>query len=242
MPRGQPDYGIYTGTPVASGISDPGEAAARLGGINVYDRRGWTVWMDDFEAPGLKWVPSSAGGGIDPILSTARAWHGIQSAYFSAPAAVNPSSVLGLDWPYIRQGKVGIEFWLAGYTQTPGYVRVRFLFCDGVNQGRAEVQVDFEARTVSIVAATGTFVVDTDTFIDIPAMPFQPVKLVIDMDEDIYTRLLVGAREYDISAYSLLNVGPTPFRCIRGEFLLQGDVAADMHCYLDNFILTQNEP
>lgn len=242
MPRGQPDYGLTTQTHVASGISDPGEAAARLGSINVYDRRGWTVWMDDFEAPNSSWMAAFVLPGVSPVLATTASWMGVQSMYFSSAIGFGQSELA--KWcPLLRLGRMGVEFWVRGYTRTPGYFRCLIDIYDGVNQTRAEVRVDFEASTVSIVTPLGTFVIDTGAFpAAVAMMPFVPIKVVVDMDTDMYTRLLVGSSEYDISMNALVNIGVTTDRIIRAYFNLQGGPAAATYTWLDNFILTQNEP
>lgn len=242
MPRGQPDYGITTSTPVASGISDPGEAAARLGGINVYDRRGWTVWMDDFEVPELKWDRLAIGGGIGPGLSTTRAWMGIQSAYFNCPALPAPSASMYKSFPLLRLGKTGIEFFVFLNVQTPGYMRVRFRTFDRANRADAELRLDNQAQTATIVTPAGNIVVATKCFNTAARLVWAPVKLVIDMDTDFYTRLLISEREIDLSAHALVGGGVTGEGLLWVDFSLIGDAVAEMFSYIDDFILTQNEP
>lgn len=242
MPRGQPDYGITTETMVASGISDPGEAAARLGSINIYDRRGWTVWMDDFEAPALKWLSGDVAPDVPVRLVTTDSWMGAQSAYFSIPAASLGDSNLVKLFPLLRSGRVGFEFWVRGYTRTPGYFRARFHLADGSGFYQGDILIDMEANTVSIVTAIETKVIDTGSFHDYIALPFIPIKVVVDVDTDTYVRLLVGSREYDISAHSLVRIGPIGNRYIRAAFHLYPDTLEDTWAWLDNFILTQAEP
>lgn len=242
MPRGQPDYGLTTQTQVASGISDPGEAAARLGSINVYDRRGWTVWMDDFEAPNLKWIIAIVLPGNDPVLATTASWMGVQSVYFSTPGVGFPGSGIVKIHPLLRLGRLGVEFWVRGYTLTPGYFDLVLDIFDGINQTKAELRLDFQASTVSIVTPLGTFVIDTGAFPLLALMPFVPIKVVVDMDTDRYVRLLVGPYEHDISAHALVNMGATTNRLIRTAFNLWGNNLGAQYAWVDNFILTQNEP
>ncbi len=242
MPRGQPDFGVYTDTPVASGISDPGEAAARLGSINVYDRRGWTVWMDDFEAPSIKWYGAVVAPGVGPVLVTTASWTGVQSVYLDAVAGAGGVSGMLKIFPLLRLGRLGIEFWTRGVTVTPGYLGLVFDIFDGTNQSRAEVRVDFLADTVSIVTPAGKIEIDTGAFPLLALMPFVPIKIVVDMDTDMYIRLMVGHQEYDISAHALVDVGLNTDRLVRAQFSLNGDAGGDSYAWLENFILTQNEP
>lgn len=243
MPRGQPDYGIMTQTPVASGISDPGEAAARLGSINVYDRRGWVVWMDDFEAPNFKWGPAAFGVGVVPVLVTTTSWIGIQSVYFSAPAGVISESRIYRRFPLLRSGRAGVEFWVCGTTQNPGYIYLSLSFADGVNIVTASWRLDTVNRNLYIISGGIVTLIASDVY-SLPADRFfLPVKLVVDMDTDYYTRLLAGPDEYDLSSYPLNVVGPTVLKYI-DVFLGVRGAGAPIDCsgYADNFILTQNEP
>jgi len=242
MPRGQPDYGLYTATPAASGIADPGEAAARLGSINVYDRRGWTVWMDDFEAPLLKWLTTSGGVGVNPILSVANSWTGIQSAYFFVPAGVG-NSILTRLFPLLRLGKLGVEFWVNGEPAAGTFLECRVDIYDGTNHTRGELHINYGAvNNVSINTPGGWQIIDT-TFYNFFNRKYEPVKMVLDMDSDTFVRLLVGSTEYDISAYHMIPVGAVAVRYIVVRFWFgDGDALLDTELYLDNFILTQQEP
>lgn len=242
MPRGQPDFGIYTQTPVATGLSDVGEAAARLGSINIYDRRGWTIWMDDFEAPVLKWTPLAAGGGVVPRLSTTNAWMGTQSVFFDCDAGAAPTSSMYRKFPLLRLGKTGIEFFVNLYSKTPGYFRVRFRVYDRANRADAELRLDTFAKTATIVTAAGNIVAATNCFNSAGERVWTPIKLVVDMDTDLYTRLLIGERDIDLSAHALVAGGVSAEGMLYVDFMLVGDAIADMDCYLGNFILTQNEP
>jgi len=242
MSRGQPDYGLYTDTPVASGISDPGEAAARLGSINIYDRRGWTVWMDDFEAPSLKWHSFfTAPGGI-AVLSTTTAWMGIQSVFLNVPAGLLAESYIDRIFPLIRLGKVGFEFWLQGVTKAPGYLRLRVDIYDGSTPYRTELLYDTTAEIIYINTPAGTIPIATGVFMAASSFYFLPVKLVVDMDTDLYTRLIVGAREFDISTHSAVALAASGDRYIHVYFYVHGEATIDKWMYIDNFIMTQNEP
>ncbi len=242
MPRGQPDYGLYTDTPVASGIADPGEAAARLGSINVYDRRGWTVWMDDFEAPALKWVTVTSVGGTDATLSTTRAWMGIQSVNIITAAVAAENSRIYRYFPLLRTGKLGIEFFLHLQAVVDGYFRLYVNIYDGINNSRLELLLDEQAQTATIVTAAGDVIVSTTAFNTVFYRHFVPIKIVVDMDNDRYTRLMIGSQEIDISAHALVIVGASAERMLNVDLGLFGNATGTQGAHLDSFILTQNEP
>jgi len=242
MARGQPDYGLYQPQFAIAGLADLGEAVARLGSINVYDRRGFTIWMDDFEAPILRWRATYILNGQAPILSTTTSFRGVQSVYFNTPAGVNSASFLDRRFPLIRLGKAGAEFWVQGFTKTIGYFAATFYIYDGTTPNYAELLYDTNAGTISIVHAAGTTVIAANVYMYNLQYYFLPIKLVVDMDSNMYSRLIVGEREFDLSAYQLVALPASTDRYILVGFTVRGSAADDMWMYLDNFILTQNEP
>ena len=242
MPRGQPDYGVYQQQWAIAGLADLGEAVARLDSINIYDRRGFTAWMDSFEPPVLRWTASASAGGTAPVLSTTQQWMGVQSVYFVTAAVAGEWSQLIKVLPLIRLGKVGIEFSIYLDCQAPGYFQVLAYIFDGTNRRDADLRLDNRARTASIVTPAGLIPVATNCFPAWPVQVWTSVKLVVDMDTDMYTRLLIGDREFPIHTHALVPGAPTTSRFIQLTLRLQGDLIAIMDAYLDNFILTQNEP
>lgn len=242
MPRGLPDYGQATEQYAIAGMADLGELAARLNSINVYDRRGFTIWMDDFEAPLLRWTPGFGGAGVAPVLSTTTSFLGVQSAFMNCPAAAVSRSDMHRILPLIRRGKVGIELWLQGFTKTTGYLQIQLYMYDGVSPNYAELRYDTDAQTISIVHALGTTIIATNVYMTNTGHYFLPIKLVADMDTDMYVRLLVGETEYDISAYGLVLLPASANKFIQVAINLFGSAADDMWMYVDNGILTQNEP
>ena len=152
MPRGLPDYGMYQSVALAAGMADMGELAARLGSINVYDRRGWTFWQDDFEAPVLRWDASFGRGGNRPILSSAFAYMGGQSALLSCGAGIDPSSKIGRGFGLISKGMIGMEFWVQANIDSPAYLEAKLDILDGINNTSGLLKYDSEAGKISIVS------------------------------------------------------------------------------------------
>ena len=246
MPRGLSDYGLYQEQCAIAGMADLGEAVARLDSINVFDRRGFTVWQDDFEAPVLRWSSVAIAPGVVAVLNTTRAFSGIQCAYLNVPLGIGSQSTLRRTFPFIRSGKAGIEFWVQGFTKAPGWLSLVIGFYDGNIPSNAQLLLDTNTGTVSInhtVAGVGvTTVIATNVYMQTTDSYFLPIKLVVDMDTDMYVRLLVGEREFDISTYSLIILPANTARFIQATFLVLSNAIDDMWAYIDDFILTQNEP
>lgn len=221
-------------------LTDVGELAARLGSIDTFDRRGNVIWMDDFEAPILKWLTDTVGGGSVPVLSTTQAWMGIQSVYLAVDAA-GRSTIFNF-FPLVRRGRIGAEFYTYLKGITPGYLSLQLTIYDGTNTTWAELRLDSVARTATIVTPAGDIVVATSVFPLIAYETFVPAKLVVDMDTDRYVRLLIGPDEIDLSAHALNPLGDTTQKLITGLIELVGGTEGIAICHVDEFILTQNEP
>lgn len=220
MPRGYPDY------------QSSREQAIAL----------QTMWMDDFEAPGLKWTPASAVGGTDPVLSTVQAWKGLQSVFFTTAAVAGEWARIERYFPLLRRGKVGIEFFIYFDIVTDGFFNLHQQIYDGENISVASLLLDNEARTATIVTPAGPVVVATECFPELRATTWVPVKLVVDIVTDLYTRLIIGTEDIDLSDYELVPGVVTTNRLIRVRNTLQGGWVGAMTAYMDDFILTQNEP
>lgn len=242
MPRGQADYGIYTQTVVPAGIADPGEAAARLGSINVYDRRGWTVWMDDFEATTLRWDASQIAGGVTPVLDSFQSMSGSQVVHFECGASTADKSIIERLFGLIRLGKIGVEFWIQITKQGTEYFELTIDIIDGTNWSEALLRYTPVAGTIEIYTGGAWLEVMTGIYMYYGYWYFLPIKLVVDMDSDTYQRLLVGEREIDLSTYPLSDLGLNPIRRVGVTFQLTGDGVAITRAKIDNFILTQAEP
>ena len=220
MARGAPDYGIY---------QRPGIAEQ-------------AVWVDDFEPPVLRWTPGSSVGSPNPVLSQVEQWKGVQSVYFATVLGAGEFSVIQKNLPLIRPGKIGFEQWIRLETLTPGYLMLSFLIADSTNIVEAQLRLDSQAQTASIVTPAGVIPIATNC---IPALPIRvwiPVKLVVDTVTDMYDRLFIGSQSIDLSTHALALIGPIADSYITAYLRLEGDAIGAMNAYLDNFILSQNEP
>lgn len=220
MPRGYPDY------------QSSREPAIAL----------QTVWEDEFESPALKWIPASNFGGTNPVLSTTQAWKGVQSVYFVTVAAGATWAQIERRFPLFKIGRVGIEFFTYLNSRTPGYLLASARIYDGSNISEALLRLDSQAKTATIITPVGPIVVATLSFNPAATRSWIPVKIVADMNTDRYTRLLIGPQEIDLSTHLLVPGVASTDKLLRVRFDLIGDAAGAMTAYVDNFILTQNEP
>ena len=242
MARGLPDYGQNTQQYAIAGMGDLGEAVARLDSINVFDRRGFTIWQDDFESPVIRWSQWNGNGGLAPIVSSAYFYSGVQSALLQCGAQVDSYSQLSRNFSLIRRGKIGAEIWVQRQIINPAFFSLVVRLLDGTNFTRADLRYYPTNGTIWIDTPLGLVQVATAITMYNATQYFLPIKLVVDMDTDRYTRLIVGPQEIDLSAHELVQVGATALKTVIVYLSLYGVVGGATSLYLDNFILTQNEP
>jgi len=201
-----------------------------------------TVWMDDFEAPGLKWLRGIAGGGTLPVLSVAQSWKGLQSAYLVVGAAAADISRILKYFPLLSLGRIGIELFTFLSNVAGAYLRLYLVIYDGTNISAAELHLDQNARTATIITPAGPIVVATFAFPLVAFNMFVPVKLVVDMNTDRYVSLLIGPDAVDLSTHLLVAGPASNQKLLEVNIELVGAAPGGSTAYVDDFILSQNEP
>lgn len=220
MPRGHPDYRIYERPAIAE----------------------QAVWQDNFEGPRLGWDASGAAGGSVPVLSQTVFWKGSQSVYLLSPVAAAPHSMIQREFPLVKRGRIGIEFFIQAKVYSPGWFRAVLYVYDGVNGSEVDLDYDTVAETIQILTPAGRPIVATKVFMDEDNFYFLPIKLVVDTDTDKYVKLIVGPDTYDLTQYSMFDLGVHAEKELWVSFDVRGCAVVDMWAYIDSFILTQNEP
>lgn len=225
MPRDLPDWGALSAQQVVYEITDLGELAARLGSIDTFDRRGDVIWMDDFEC-GLKaW--RVFGGTAD--LSRSRALSGCYSARLVDASVTHEE-------PYPVLTPMGVEMTFSGLGSVT-WVQFRMDLYDGANLSSAWVRWQ-SAGTLEILGPFGTWVqVATGVEFDDEPTRFDHWKLVVNWDAGRYERLLVNSTTYVLTSYGFYVSVDTSTPRLSIDVHTSGGTV-----YLDNVILTYNEP
>lgn len=220
------------------------EQANRIGTPLMYDRRGQVSWFDDFEDGILKWNTSISGAGVTPVLSTSRSYIGSQSVYLDSGAGSgNYSWIYKYMLPY-STSRIGAEIKYSLAEATGDSIQIWILQYDGAHVKMGAISFNFISSTLEYWGNTGNFIpfgalqpilVDFSTW--------QPLKLVVDFNTGKYVRCMFGNLEYDLSGYALVAL--TSFQSPRTAFeieVLGSGVSGRVAAYVDDFILTINEP
>lgn len=242
MAHGLPDYGRTSGVTTTYPLTDLGELAARLGSIVTYDRRGEVVWFDDFEDNIAKWGAANVGTGASAELSTEAARSGGKSCKLVTPSDTLTYNEILHGIGVLADSKVSLEVSFAdqdddtildiimqdrdGVTNKQGVLRYR--------SSTGALQI-FDGSTMAYITLA-TLSLPSELYI------WHTAKLVIDMSTNKYVRALLNNRSFDLSAYSLYSTGDASAARIEPAIRLTRSVSSNLHIYLDDVIVTQNEP
>lgn len=240
MAHGAPDFGMYAPKTTVGSLADMAELAARLDSVVTHDRRGDVIHIDDFEGNEGKWEANGTGVDRALALSAETARSGMCSLKLTTGnLANNYMEAIGyLAYPVF--GKIGYEI---SYTHNGSLKEYLWTFrlYDGTNYYDAIIRYT-QATTILEIDDNGAWrTLQTRSFMSTHYL-FNTLKVVIDYNAKKYVRLITNDKEYDISAFSLSPTGSGVPPHIR--VFIRGTTSVNFNhsTYLDDFILTQNEP
>ena len=224
------------------GQIDSGELAARLGSPVTFDRRGNIFWYDDFEGSSQKWYSGFIGAGTASLNAT-RSWRGSQSMKMTSGATSGNAALIRKAFYNPSDANIGLEFkvltdaadseikvYLYGYYGTKAYY-------GAISYSYGDKTLDYsKGTTLSWVE------LETDIYLDILRETWLPIKMVIDGNTAKWKRIIVGDTEYNLSGIDLVAQAPSAERHSFVVFYIFNTDNAAKTCYIDDVIITQNEP
>jgi len=242
MPGETPDYGRLSAQATVFPVTDLGELGARLGSIVTHDRRGDVVWLDSFEEDLRKWVLGGSGVGNTVDLSRVRARNGFYSARLVAGSDGSQHANITHVQAFPAFSRMGFEFSFS-YEDVLASVELQVQLYDGVNRTVYRVRWVDTDNTIVYFDSSGN-VVTLATGVDLrrTVTLFHTIKLVVDASAGEYVRLILNETEYSMAGIAAQSVADS----IAPNFLIQivnnGAGASNFPLYIDDVILTQNEP
>lgn len=242
MPRGQPDFGLYAEKELIGSASDLGEAAARLGSIVTYDRRGDVLFLECFENDISGWFIETDGLGASVDVSAEHKLRGMFSMklvagrdderYAKATVRISPipSTRIGMEIAVTLD--TNMETWEAWNNYYTGSHRITAAF-------------KFDRLLNKWYALTTG---DTWLEIPIPVAPyFSPYlfyfsKSVFDIALLTYIRQVTANISFDLSAIPLSVETDFTAPHLEAYVKLIAQAGFNPVVYLDSCIVTFNEP
>ena len=237
-----PDWGALSAQATVFPVTDLGELAARLGSIVTFDRRGDVVWLDSFEEGLNKWAVTIVGAGASVGLSNVRVRMGLFSARLVAgsdsgryaqiehPYAIPSLSNLGVEYSFARGATTDNLLTTLDINTGTRFLEPRIRYDDILARFLYR-----DAAGVDQVLATGVFFPSDDR-------RFNTIKLVVDLAAERYVRLVVNTVTYDMSGIAFSASNDSTAANARLFIRNTGDAGANRTVYIDDVILSQNEP
>lgn len=222
-------------------IADYAELAARLGSINTYDRRGNTIWMDDFEGATLKWDKTLSGAGAAATINAEHPYRGSQHLKLVGGSTVNRRAQVIKYFSYLHISNIGAE---VAFTADANvlYFILELLTFDGTHYTEVQLWVDPTNDELSYLNSAGITTVFDDTidFLE-STRDYHILKVVMDPINNTYLRGFFDDTEYDMSTYAarheLSGISPS----LQAGLYVYSNGATNAVANCDSFILTQNE-
>lgn len=242
MPKGQPDFGLYAPTETIVGLSDMGELAARLKSIATHDRRGSIIWLDDFESGIEQWV--LAGIGANRSLAWVSTYHrsGGFCAKLTSAATTDQPATMTTALVYPALSKIGAEFSFLRDT-TLSQLTITLAIVSATTT--TTVLIRWTAATnlweVTDASLTWRSLSPTISFNkDYPL--FNTIKIVADFATTKFVRLIANNITYDLSGYNIHTTAVGADARMRLVIQITPNADYATHLYVDDVIVTQNEP
>ncbi len=242
MAHGTPDWGVTAGAVTVYQMTDLGELAARLGSINTFDRRGDVILLDDFEDGFHRWTWEGSGSGLGAHLSTFKSRSGRYSLLLTAGSDENhwiyayrhvffsPLTALGAEFSFVLP---------AGFETLTLEMRVNTGTRRLVGYLRWDDPTDALQYRDSAAA-----------YVPLASLPYPSTvtghlhtwKLVIDTEAEEYVRALLNSQEFPLSGIALWAEDDDSYPLFRFRIRLFGRAGQNDYVFVDDVILTQNEP
>ena len=239
---GLPDYGMYAALEHLGSMVDYGELAARLGSIVTFNREGNIIFWDDFEKTPLKWNITAPQPGRSIHHSQETALSGGQCVRLQTPDDVQDAVGIRRDFLPLISGNLGVEISFKIVERAVDFY-LFLIIHTGVSVCTFELKINLlnsdmyfkdNGATWEIVAS-GLKLSNADHL-------FHTLKIVLNTDNMKPLRVLLNRTEYSLAAFNVAcspNAGNKGILC---KFAIYDHGIERSNLFLDNFILTQNEP
>jgi len=242
MAHGFPDWGQTAGVNTVYQLKDLAELAVRLGSIDAFDRRGDVIFLEDFERGDSKFITDKGGLNAATYLSLLHCKSGNFSLNLVAGStlAVYARYAKSLGVPLLS--RIGVELSFASGAFA-GYFDIGVSVRDGSKVHSFHIRLDVAAKELKVFDDTGAWVtIATDIALEYSDDLFHTIKVVGDIKTNEYVRVILNSSVYVISGIKMWNAAAIASPYCTLEVTNTGVIASNVSMFIDDIILTQNEP
>lgn len=242
MARGHPDWGQSQETIIVHSVSDLGELAARLGSPNTYQRSGNVIFQTDFEHGLADLIQSTKGANASISLVGDRSFSKGVSVKLVGGSDGNRRSILTKRLHSVESTTAGIE---AAFSldENCEYFALAIELFDGSDRYLFQVFANILEEELQYYASDEEKVLLTsDVWGGGDLDTWHIIKMTVDLENKNYLRVFSNAEEYSLSGSDpWTGVDARDPRLDLYAWVLSKDGENGI-VYLDNLILTINEP
>jgi hypothetical protein len=218
------------------------ELAACITVAHRFDRRGNVVFMDDFGTGYSNWIGAFSGTGGANTVSAITSRSGSYSILLTTGKVAGGNASLSKYWPRSSTGRLGFEVSFAPTTDNPTF-RIDFRHYDGAKYHIFSVRYDYPNDKLQYLDDAAAW---QDVATSLAFYPnrtsFNTIKVVCDLSDNTYERVMMNDAEYDLSGIDTKEVVSVTAPYLSLVVLADGDASNNYLVYVDDVILTQNEP
>jgi len=242
MTHTHPDYSTKQKMATIYGEVNNAELAARIWSINTFDRRGHVVWMDDFEHGLEKWLSVGAGLGNTQTITADRARNGDSSAKLVCGSTLVQSAGLHKRMMLPVASALGFECSFS-LQEDLDYITLSLNSYDGTNLSSGQIMIDYTNNRIRYLNAAGgqTDLITAITWNNLDDM-FYTIKFVCDYTAIEYVRFIFGNTTVDMAGVGMSVAANATYPRLDIFIDAIGDAAKNAEFYVDDVIITQNEP
>lgn len=227
------------GNTVGMGLA---ELASILTSCKRYDRRGNVIFWDSFEDGVSTWHLAPFGTGSDAYLSAQRARYGAYSVKLIGGSDGDRLAGMERYFPLPVTGKIGFEAHVAIAADVES-VGLYTFYRTGTTQYFARVRWVLSTEDYEYFDSAGAWQdIDATKSLQVDDAAFHAFKFVVDTSSWEYVRAFLDDEEYSLAGVGLNSAVAALPPALFVQVILYSDAAANGCAYVDDIILTQNEP
>jgi len=240
--HGTPDWAEERSKKTVYGGIDLAEHAARLGSPVTFDRRGDVIFYDTFEQGLSAWRLNYTVPADKPNWSSEVARTKGFSCKLHTSATTDFLSYITRYMAVPVPSKIGLEF---SFTMSTTNTRIdcSLLYYNGTTRVYYNIRYNQPDSTLEYYGSDDAWHVFATNVKPYPReYAFNTLKLVVDLEASIFTRAILNSTTYDLSSYL-----PSSDAFVFSPYLqivikLDNPADAAKVSYIDDVIVTQNEP
>lgn len=240
--RSVPDFAEYAPKGFLYRNIDPTELAVRLGSVNTFNRSGDVIFQDGFESGLAAFYDTAPGVDAETDITPLTARNGGFSCLMISGLSDEGNTLVGKFLAYPFLCKMGFEVSFS-YPSTGIQIYIALMIYTGTERLLGILVIEPASKRIRYY--NGDVVWPTLLSNINPAVGaqwFNTIKLVIDFENRIFDKVFINKDVYDISAYDLHIANSTAAPLVDTEVYIFPTTDVNRTLYIDDWIMTINEP